>query len=125
MLIGDRIKLIMKANRMNAAQFAESIGVKPANLSHILSGRNKPSMDFLEKVLLTFENVNASWLITGEIKKEEHSADEGRSTKSEDKTTGDLNSIPTNQKIERIVVFFEDGTFKSYTSSFIDDSTGD
>ena len=59
MLINERIKLIMKANRMNAAQFAETIGVKPANLSHILSGRNKPSMDFLEKVLLTFENVNA------------------------------------------------------------------
>lgn len=120
MLIGDRIKLIMKANRMNAAQFAESIGVKPANLSHILSGRNKPSMDFLEKVLLTFDNVNASWLVTGEIKKEE------TDSKNEDpKQPEENNTIRSDEskveEIERIVVFFKDGTFKSYTS-FVNDS---
>lgn len=120
MLINERIKLIMKANRMNAAQFAETIGVKPANLSHILSGRNKPSMDFLEKVLLTFENVNASWLITGQIKEEKTEAQQ----QSADKTPTDSAKASTfDSEIERIVVFYTDGSFKSY-HSIEDHSTG-
>ncbi len=118
MLINDRIKLIMKANKMNAAQFADTIGVKPANLSHILSGRNKPSMDFLEKVISTFDNVNASWLLTGEIRQEvledrtpKLGVETGSAAETEDK------------EIEKIVVFYKDGTFKAYRS-LLDHSAG-
>lgn len=121
MLINDRIKLIMKANKMNAAQFADTIGVKPANLSHILSGRNKPSMDFLEKVISTFDNVNASWLLTGEIRQEVledstpiQEVETGSAAETEDKEI---------EKIEKIVVFYKDGTFKAYRS-LLDHSAG-
>ena len=113
MLINERIKLIMKANRMNAAQFAESIGVKPANLSHILSGRNKPSMDFLEKVLTTFENVNASWLVTGQIKEEKTESKEQTSSQAKE---SDRVEHTLESEIEKIVVFYTDGSFKSYRS---------
>ena len=115
MLINERVKLIMKANRLNATQFAEVIGVKPANLSHILSGRNKPSMDFLEKVVLTFPNVNASWLLTGEIRSEseELNLNPGEKPKIE-ATQAEQGS---QSEIEKIVVFYTDGTYKMYTSS--------
>lgn len=113
MLINERIKLIMKANRMNAAQFADTIGVKPANLSHILSGRNKPSMDFLEKVLVTFENVNASWLITGQIKEEKSESREQMGNQSTERER--VEHTPESD-IEKIVVFYRDGSFKSYRS---------
>lgn len=115
MLINERVKLIMKANRLNATQFAEVIGVKPANLSHILSGRNKPSMDFLEKVALTFPNVNASWLLTGEIRSEseELNLNPGEKPKIEATQAEQRNQ----SEIEKIVVFYTDGTYKMYTSS--------
>lgn len=67
MEILDRIKMVMKANELNAATFADRIGVQRSNLSHILTGRNKPSLDFIEKMLSQFPKVNASWLISGQI----------------------------------------------------------
>ena len=59
MLIQDRIKLILKANNLSASEFADKVGIKRSNLSHVLSGRNKPSLDFLSKIISTFPKVNA------------------------------------------------------------------
>lgn len=68
MSIKERIQLIIKMNNLSPSSFADKIGVQRSNISHILSGRNKPSLDLLEKVILTFPRVNAHWLITGEVK---------------------------------------------------------
>ena len=65
MLINDRVRLIIKANSLTSSEFADKIGVKRSNLSHVLSGRNKPGLEFLAKVIESFPNVNASWLLTG------------------------------------------------------------
>lgn len=62
----DRIELIFKEFRLSSAQFADSIGVQRSSISHILSGRNKPSYDFIHKILLKYPNINANWLITGQ-----------------------------------------------------------
>ena len=66
MAIENRLQLIMASNRLNATSFADRIGVQRSNLSHILNGRNKPGYDFLLKVIQSFPNVNAHWLLTGE-----------------------------------------------------------
>ena len=60
----------MKSGNLSASEFADKIDVKRSNLSHVLSGRNKPSLDFLVKVIDAYPNVNAAWLITGEARKE-------------------------------------------------------
>lgn len=65
MEIGARIKMIIESHRLTAGAFADRIGVQRSNVSHVLSGRNKPSYEFLEKVLLAFPKVSAAWLITG------------------------------------------------------------
>ena len=65
MLIQDRVKLIIKANNESSSSFADKIDIKRSNLSHVLSGRNKPSLDFLAKIIDNYPKVNASWLITG------------------------------------------------------------
>lgn len=48
-----------------AAQFADEIGVQKSGISHIISGRNNPSLDFIQKILLRFPDVNMEWLIQG------------------------------------------------------------
>jgi transcriptional regulator with XRE-family HTH domain len=61
----SRFKLLLQHLNQTAAEFASRIGVQRSSMSHVMSGRNKPSIDFLEKILNTFPDVNAGWLITG------------------------------------------------------------
>ncbi|ARN76867.1 hypothetical protein BST97_01985 [Nonlabens spongiae] len=60
----DKIQLIMDKHQLNASSFAEKIGVGRSSLSHILSGRNKPSLDFVMSVLTHFDEVTFEWFIT-------------------------------------------------------------
>ncbi len=62
----DRIQAIIDKKRLTAARFAEMIGVQRSSISHILSGRNNPSLDFLNKILVTFKDISGDWLITGD-----------------------------------------------------------
>ena len=73
---------------------AKNIGVNRATISHILSGRNKPSIDFLEKLLHVYPNINANWLITG---------------------VGSINLENSDgiseRNLSKVVVFYNDNTF--------------
>lgn len=110
MLIQDRIRTIMKSGNLSASEFADRIDVKRSNLSHVLSGRNKPSLDFLVKVLNAYPKVNAAWLITGEARKEA----------SPSTTVGDeVKPVATeknsgSKEIEKILMFYKDGTFDTF-----------
>ena len=61
----ERIKQIMEQQHFNASQFAEKIGIQRSTLSHILSGRNKPSLDVVQRILAEFPDVDAEWLLNG------------------------------------------------------------
>ncbi|MDR1681093.1 MAG: helix-turn-helix domain-containing protein [Prevotellaceae bacterium] len=64
----ERLSQFLKAEQLTAANFADQIGVQRAGVSHILSGRNKPGCDFLEKFIKRFPAVNIEWFITGKGK---------------------------------------------------------
>jgi len=61
----DRIQLLISTKGMTNATFAEKIGVQPSNISHVLSGRNKPSLDLVHKILSSFKEVRTEWLVHG------------------------------------------------------------
>lgn len=61
----DRINIILKAKNLTAKQFAEEIGVQPSGMSHILSGRNNPSLDFVMKVMRRYPEIDINWLMSG------------------------------------------------------------
>ena len=61
----NRLKKWMKLEGLKSTNLADNIGVNRATISHILSGRNKPSIDFLQKLLSAYPNLNSNWLITG------------------------------------------------------------
>ena len=65
MEVKDRIRMVIDSHKMNAGAFADKIGVQRSNVSHVLSGRNKPSFEFVEKLLVAFPRVSAQWLLTG------------------------------------------------------------
>ncbi|MGM0650774.1 MAG: helix-turn-helix domain-containing protein [Bacteroidota bacterium] len=61
----ERLQEILEKEHLTPARFAELIGVQRSSVSHILSGRNNPSLDFLRKILLHLEHINPDWLISG------------------------------------------------------------
>ena len=61
----ERIQKIMQKEAMNAGLFAEKIGISAASLSHILSGRNNPSLDVMMKIRKAFGYVSWEWLLEG------------------------------------------------------------
>jgi transcriptional regulator with XRE-family HTH domain len=61
----DRILVFLQNENKSYAQFAEEIGVQPSGISHILSGRNNPSLDFVIKMLHRYPSLSAEWLLFG------------------------------------------------------------
>ena len=63
-----RLQQFLSAENLTQAQFADAIGVARASISHILAGRNKPGFDFIERMALTYPDLNLDWLICGKGK---------------------------------------------------------
>lgn len=61
----ERIEKIMQTENLNSTLFAIEIGIQSSTLSHILNGRNKPSLDVLKRILNRFRTINSDWLILG------------------------------------------------------------
>ena len=64
--IVERIKRIISDNGLTNSSFADKIGVPRSTISHILSGRNNPSLDIIIKILDSFDEINADFLLKGE-----------------------------------------------------------
>ena len=60
-----RLQQFLAAENISQSQFADTIGVVRASISHILAGRNKPGFDFIERTAKHFPELNLAWLITG------------------------------------------------------------
>ena len=63
--MNKRLQQFLAAENISQAQFADTIGVARASISHILAGRNKPGFDFIESTARHFPALNLEWLITG------------------------------------------------------------
>jgi|TARA_B100001142_G_C14331731_1_gene654384 transcriptional regulator with XRE-family HTH domain len=91
-----RLETWMDIEGLKSSKLADNIGVNRATISHILSARNKPSIDFLNKLLRAYPNLNANWLISGiGYMYENKNIQENISDKS----------------INRITVFYDDQSF--------------
>ncbi|MBH1959729.1 MAG: helix-turn-helix transcriptional regulator [Flavobacteriia bacterium] len=66
MNLNERISKIISYLELSASEFADEIDVQRSNISHITSGRNKPSLDFLIKIKERFPELQWNWLIMGE-----------------------------------------------------------
>jgi transcriptional regulator with XRE-family HTH domain len=121
MAIQERLKMVIKMHNLSASSFADTIGVQRSNVSHILGGRNKPSIDFLEKTLTHFPRVNAMWLITGKTQETNHTAPERKETtlvdtdlkvEKENNVQNPQKKIDSQKEIEKIIIFYTDKSFE-------------
>lgn len=61
----ERIELLMKCYELTSSQFADRTGIQRASVSHIISGRNKPSLEVMQKIYEAFPELDLKWLMTG------------------------------------------------------------
>lgn len=112
----ERLQKILDHYDLSAAAFADSIEVGRSSISHILSGRNKPGLDFVMKTVSTYPEVNIYWLLNGKgsFPKEETPEKES-SAPSPVLEEKNLKNHPSLEKhIRKIVFFYEDGTFEVF-----------
>ena len=91
--MNKRFQKWLDYNDINSNKLAEKINVSRATISHIISGRNKPSVDFLHKILKKYPDLNLNWLVTG---------------------AGSM-KIDNNIKksiVNKVVVFYEDSSYQ-------------
>ena len=137
----ERLLKIMEEYELNATAFADKIEVGRSSISHILSGRNKPSLEFVMKVVETFPEVELYWLLNGKgslppVKNNAENTSSDLFSKSADTNASQKPShtpiknqedysaymspqsfgddYPRSKGIKRIVIFYDDGTFESF-----------
>lgn len=107
--INERVRMIINSQNLTASAFADKIGVQRSNVSHVLSGRNKPSYEFIEKLLNAFPNVSSDWLILGKT------PDKSLQQKSEVETVKEVIQLKEiNKKVVKIMVFYDDFSIDTF-----------
>ncbi|WP_420573358.1 helix-turn-helix domain-containing protein [Kordia sp.] len=129
-----RLKKVIEYYDLSASAFADKLGVQRSSISHILSGRNKPSLEFVMKVLNNFPEVELYWLLNGKGSFPKNNSPQKvvtsppvstpkitesprqQSLTLEEKVTSTIPSNTSSQgkTIDKIVIFYTDGTFDSY-----------
>lgn len=107
----ERLEKILAHYDLNASAFADAIGVQRSSISHLLSGRNRPSLDFVLKVVERFPEVNLYWLLNG---KGAFPPAAGMPGDAQPPANRQIDQGNTTREIERVVLFFSDGTFHTY-----------
>ncbi|WP_353057433.1 helix-turn-helix transcriptional regulator [Arenibacter sp. H213] len=109
---------ILKFYDLSASTFADKIGVQRSSISHLLSGRNKPSLEFVMKVTASFPEVDLHWLIYGKgsfpHKPKNPTPPQTQITKP-NLAEADKNPLSSSKEIDKIIIFYSDGSFKAYT----------
>lgn len=141
----DKLDILLKKKGLSATSLARILGIQPSGLSHILSGRNKPSFDLVVKILRAFPELNPDWLLldaeeifrldtTQSVENPLFSYDEFNSqigtpvSSDENIEISESNPASKNEMhnifcrtqngrkdVERIVVLYTDGSFDSYS----------
>jgi len=121
----------MAKKEISPSRFADEIGVQRSSISHILSGRNKPSFDIIQKIIRRYPDLGMDWflsdtseshpdLVTGKVSGVAHTEKKNQGlphTKVAPSVNLSGPELPANKEIERILIFYKDKTFSEYTPS--------
>lgn len=140
----EKLEYLLREKQLTATQLARLLEIQPSGISHIMSGRNKPSFDFVVKILSVFPDINPDWLMLdsdevyrrGEAPRsnplfdidEFDSPSESSSDVLENSelsaSQNQVEKLPmqnfssaknTGKPVDRIVIFYADGTFESFS----------
>ena len=121
-----RFQTILDLENLSPAQLADRLGVQRSGISHILSGRNKPSFELLQRVVQSFPEISAEWLITGNgkpLKEQNQAAASGAASGATSGAANSRSSGTTPSTTPRISPSTTSGSNNSSTSGTISGAT--
>ena len=136
--MNNRLKQFLSAENITQAQFADNINVVRASVSHVLSGRNNPSYDFIRSIMIKYPNLNIEWLMFGKGRMYKEAAAPVQTQKVEEdilfpefedeqspvqsaseeltietKESDEEYKVAVNQrKVSKVIILFDDGTYQ-------------
>lgn len=128
-MLNEKIKDILSIKNLSPSRFADEIGVQRSSISHILSGRNKPSLDIIQKINRRFPDLGTHWFMDEKPASEEKTiSSTPLSSQQNEPSLTRSTKIPgtianpnpphqeavTGKEIEKILVFYKDKTFSEY-----------
>jgi len=138
----DRIAKFLAAENISSSKFADEIGVQRSSISHIIAGRNNPSLELIQKMLNRFDSINPDWLILGKgemyrqgksatlfdqiienkevIVGKKETIEENTNHAKAIKTSNIENkepivSINNERSVEKMLIIYSDGTFETFS----------
>lgn len=137
--IKDRIALIIEYKGLNSSKFADIVDIQRSRMSHIMSGRNNPSIDVVVRIVEKFPEISTDWLINGKgemlnekiinqsstannsdelieeiIPDDSHDRVNFNTSNSFSKTELPFKPASNGKPVDRIIVFYTDDSFKEY-----------
>lgn len=124
--MNQRLQQFLTAENINQAQFADTIEVARASVSHVLAGRNNPGYDFLKSIALHYPKLNLDWLMTGSGRmykdqdmRESRLFGPANDSASENPVLPGLDfeekkgeESVEERRISKIIVFYDNGSFR-------------
>ncbi len=141
MNLNDKIKQILTEKNISPSHFADEIGIQRSSISHILAGRNKPSLEIVQKVIRRFPDLGINWILDDEelpeitaesaiqtaenqdpksiLMPKERVSELNRNSQSDEPDVQqnlkpENSQVKTDKKIERVIIFYGDGSFQEY-----------
>ena len=140
--LNEKIKQILVDKNISPSHFADEIGIQRSSISHIIAGRNKPSLDIVQKIIKRFPDLGINWILEDEdlpesiseikpFKADNYTMFNGQKSgiaslaESRRNNPAHQNSAQENlrmekslpieeKKVERILIFYSDGTFQEF-----------
>ena len=138
----EKLEYLLREKQLTATQLARLLEIQPSGISHIMSGRNKPSFDFGVKILSVFPDINPDWLMLdsdkiyrddvmpGEVESvaatpslDAQPLDFGNieisaNEKNEKNENCSVSPIAENsgKRMQRVIILYKDGSFESFTA---------
>ena len=109
----NRIKKIITDNNLSNSEFAEKIGIPKSSVTHLLSERNKPSLDVIIKISETFDDISTDYLIFGYESDRELTSEQLNNLFDDlDKETSKDSVKDSNNTIKYIILIYENNKFE-------------
>lgn len=117
--IAERIKEVMHRMSESPTSFADKLQVQRSSISHILSGRNKPSLDFVLKLLHAYPSISSDYILFGTAVEtiQKNKTETDLDTNNEETTPSAVAAVSSpnrDKKLKQVVLLYEDGTFSTY-----------
>lgn len=125
LVLNEKIKELLIAKDLQPSKLADMLQVNRASISHVLSGRNKPGLEIVRKILEVFPELNPNWLLFDEqnMYKEESMPEVGKKEKEKNeilesilgkKIVGKSERSESEKQIEKVMIIYSDKTFEIY-----------